>query len=165
MNSIFVVFWVFYIFRFAINHWQTIRIFVFQSHSLELSILIDHNCFKASTFKGSHGVFHTIDYQMSIHWNVFKEFGKYLFFALEFLPFHAVWSELNCLIQPILSSIRSINDFNNLWKEPLIEFIVFHHACLEVSTSSQHQSTNIHFIICDKNLCRNFAYLYFRDKH
>ena len=132
MNSIFVVFAVLDFFGFQVQNAEGICILIPQLESEELRVFIDHHGLKGTSFESLHGVLHAVDNHMSVLGDFLVEFRTDLLLPCEFLPFHALRRQFDCLVKTVFTPVRSVHDFYHFGKKTGVEFLVFVNNRFEV---------------------------------
>jgi len=74
----------------------------------------------------------------------------------EFDVAECVGREFNGLIEPVLSTIANINNFDDFSAQARVKKVTSAQFRLEISAPSEHKASDIYFVVGDKMLDRQF---------
>jgi hypothetical protein len=95
--------------------------------------------------------------QTGIGRDFFEELGENLLFLDEFDVGQAFLGEFDSLVETILTTIRNIDNLDNLGLQSLIEHFGLVEFSLEIGTTGQNETANVGLVVGDEDLSGDFS--------
>lgn len=133
--------------------------FIFTSDSEGGEFFETEKVFDNTILKELHGILDTINNGTRIDRNTIEELRNNVLFLDELDISQRFLSEFNSLVKTIFTTIRNIDNLNNLGSKTRVEHLSSTQFILEITRTSQDQTLDVNFILRNESLSSDFTNL------